>query len=248
MTWTEEIVWLIQNHTNMEDADKIRLDQRIPFVDIKRSPEEDSRVKALQSAPHPWLIKSHFPARVFQSQIDAGQCKFIIILRNIKDVLLSYYHFYKANYTFGFFTGSFEDFFELFRNKRLCYGDWLDHSLGWWKYRNHKNVLILTYESMKKDINTEIKKICLFCDKFLTSDEIDFIVKRTDFNTMKNNPMSNYVLSLPSSFYDSSISPFIRKGEVGGWKTYFNDEMSAFVDEHYINKAGEEGLQFDWTL
>ena len=123
MTWTEEIVLLIQNHTHKEDADKIRLDQRIPFVDIKRVGEENAFVKALQSSPHPWLIKSHFPAQIFQSQIDAGQCKFIIIMRNIKDVLLSYYHFYKATSTFGFFTGSFEDFFELFRSKRLCYGD-----------------------------------------------------------------------------------------------------------------------------
>ena len=248
MTWTEEIVWLIQNHTNMEDADKIRLDQRIPYVDYKRTGEEDACVKALQSAPHPWLIKSHFPAQIYQSQIDAGKCKFIIIMRNIKDVLVSYYHFYQANISLGFFTGSFEVFFELFRSKHLCYGDWLDHSLGWWRYRNHKNVLILTYESMKKDIITAIKRTALFCDKSLTSEEIDFIVKRTDFNTMKNNPMSNYLLNLPASIYDSSISPFIRKGEVGGWKTYFNDEMSAFVDEHYINKAREEDLEFQCTL
>ena len=247
MTWTQEIVWLIQNHTHMEDADKTPLDHRIPFVDFKFK-GHTAFIKALETMSHPWIMKSHFPAQIFQSQIDAGQCKFIIIIRNIKDVLVSYYHFYKANITFGFFTGSFEEFFELFKSKRLCYGDWLDHSLGWWKYRNHKNVLILTYESMKKDIIAEIKRIAIFSGKTLTAEEIDFIAKRTEFNTMKNNPMSHYLLNLPSQIHDSSISPLIRKGEVGDWKTYFNDEMSAFVDDHYITKAREEDLQLNCTF
>ena len=231
----------------MEDADKTPLDARVPFVDLKHA-DKDAYVKALKATPHPWLIKSHFPAQIFQSQIDAGQCKFIIIMRNIKDVLVSYYHFYKANHTFGFFTGSFEEFFELFKSKRLCYGDWLDHSLGWWKYRNHSNVLILTYESMKKDIIAEIKRIAIFSGKTLTSEKIDFIAKRTNFNTMKNNPMSNYLMNFPSEKYDSSISSFMRKGEVGDWKTYFNDEMSAFVDDHYINEAKVNDLQFECTF
>ena len=231
----------------MEDVDKTPLHVRMPFVDFKHA-DKDAHVKVLQTTPHPWIIKSHFPAQIFQSQIDAGQCKFIVIIRNLKDVLVSYYHFYKANITFGFFTGSFEEFFALFKSKRLCWGDWLDHSLSWWKYRNHQNVLILTYESMKKDIIAEIKRISLFCGKTLTSEEIDFISKRTDFNTMKNNPMSNYDLNVPSEIYDSSISPFMRKGEVGDWKTYFNDEMSSFVDNHYIKKAKLEDLQLECTF
>ena len=231
----------------MENADNTPLHLRIPFVDYKYT-SDDSYLETLETTPHPWLMKSHYPASIFQSQIETGHCKFIVILRNIKDVLASYYHFYQANAVFGFFTGSFDEFFELFRKKRLCYGDWLDHSVGWWKYRDNKNVLFLTYEAMKKDVVAEIKKIAIFCGQSLTSEEIDFIVKKTEFNKMKKDPMAHYTLSMTPDSHDSSISPLLRKGEVGDWKNYFNEEMNEFIDEHYISPLKAEGVQLDYNL
>ena len=249
MTWLQEIVWLIQNHSQMEEADKTRLNVRVPCVEMKENPRKTtSPITMLESRPHPWVIKSHLPAGVFQDHINAGQCKFIIVIRNIKDVLVSFYHFYRANVAFNFFKGSFADFFELFRNKRLFYGDWLNHSLGWWNQRHHSNVLFVTYESLKTSSANEIQRIARFCEKNLTSEKIQMIVNRTDFNSMKTNPMSHFTMGTPKKIYDSSISPLIRKGEVGDWKTYFTVEMNAFVEEHYIKRANEEGLLLKCTL
>ena len=247
MTWLQEIVWLIQNHSQMEDADKTRLNLRVPFVDMK-IPSRKPDMAVLETRPHPWVIKSHLPVSVFQAHIDAGQCKFIIIIRNIKDVLVSYYYFYQANVALNFFKGSFAEFFELFRNKRLVQGDWLDHSLGWWSKKHHSNVMFVTYESLKTNTVNEIVRVARFCEKNLSPAKIQFIVNRTDFNSMKTNPMSHYTIGTPKEIHDSSISSLIRKGEVGDWKMHFNEEMNAFVEKHYIKRARAEGLLLKCTL
>ena len=243
ITWTQEIVWLVQNHDRMEEADKTSLFLRVPFVDLKH-PDGQTYLTTLKATAHPWLIKSHLPASIFKSQIEAGKSKFIVIMRNIKDMLVSNFHFYRATKSQGFFTGPFEEFFELFRSKRLSYGDWLDHVLGWWKYRDYPNVLLIKYESMKDNPTAEIERIATFCSQSLTAEKIEYIVNRTSFSTMKNNPMSHFTMHAPKEFFDSSISPLIRKGEIGDWKNYFTDEMNLYVEKHYLSKARQEGLEF----
>ena len=38
---------------------------------------------------------------------------------------------------------------------------------------------------------------------------------------------------------------FVRKGVVGGWKDYFNDEQSQFVDEQVKHRLDGTGLVFE---
>ena len=38
---------------------------------------------------------------------------------------------------------------------------------------------------------------------------------------------------------------FVRKGVVGGWKDYFDDEQNQFVDEQVKNRLSGTGLVFE---
>ena len=47
------------------------------------------------------------------------------------------------------FEGTWDDFFDMFKEKRLYYGDCIEHALGWWKNRDNSNVLLLRYDSLQ---------------------------------------------------------------------------------------------------
>ena len=121
------------------------------------------------------------------------------------------------------------------------WGSWYDHVKGYWKEREKKNILYLFYEDMKEvhmdDITNsilythkahsmyiltiiymlpqnprrEVERIARYLDISVSDEVISRIVELTSFKNMKENPMANYS-SMPSSVFDQSISPFMRKG------------------------------------
>ncbi|KAF4084643.1 hypothetical protein AMELA_G00108330 [Ameiurus melas] len=80
-----------------------------------------------------------------------------------------------------------------------------------------------------------------YLDLSLSDDIIDKIVELTSFNVMKNNPMANYS-SVPQIIFDHSISPFMRKGEVGDWINYFTPVQSQMFDEDYTRKMADVNI------
>ena len=89
--------------------------------------------------------------RFFEETFQKVTPKCVVVMRNLKDVLVSYYHFYKCVDGFGHFTGTFSDYLELFKAKRLCQGDWFDFNLGWWKQNGDSRFHFAKYEEMKID-------------------------------------------------------------------------------------------------
>ena len=86
-------------------------------------------------------------------------------MRNLKDNLVSYYHFYHMmnGAHFGFDKG-FDQFFQLVEEKSLIQGDWFDFNLGWWEHKDDPKFLFVTYEDMKKNVRSVIDRICRFLD------------------------------------------------------------------------------------
>lgn len=80
-----------------------------------------------------------------------------MVMRNPKDNLVSYYHFYKMAVFFGNFTGSWDDFFHLFKERRLLIGDIFEYNLAFWKLKEEHNVLVVFYEDMHKDCTRQSK-------------------------------------------------------------------------------------------
>lgn len=171
--------------------------------------------------------------------------KTVIAFRNVKDMIVSNYHFYRMNEALGKFKGSFDDFFEYFKEKRLVYGDYFDHVLGWWSQKDSPNVLIVFYEDLKKDLRKEIERIAKFLGKDFSEKTMQDIVAESTFKSMKENPMTNCE-DIP--VFDNSISTFIRKGEVGDWKNYFNEEQNKYIDQRIEEMLKPKGINMRFEL
>ena len=148
-------------------------------------------IDSMAGVPHPWIMKSHLPARYFLRQLKEDKPKIIVGMRNPKDMLVSLYYFYQMNEALGAFTGSWDDFFELFKDQRLIYGDYFVWCNSWWSLRRDENVLVIRYEDMIRDLKGSVETIDRFLGGKADDSIISRIVEQTTFSNMKDNPQLN---------------------------------------------------------
>ena len=203
-------------------------------------------MERVESTERPHLMHSHCPARFFSKQLLGGKAKFIVVMRNLKDNLVSFYYFYKGAYIFGFGDGTWEEFFGLFKSRQLMYGDWLDFNLSWWEHRDNACVLILKYEDMKRKPKESIQKVAEFVGKDLSEDQLQRITEHTSFESMRHNDAVNH--SKRRDLYSSDAVPFMRKGIVGSWVSHFTKEQNDYVENNHIKEAEKRGLVFEYEL
>jgi hypothetical protein len=231
---TQEVAYLIHNGADIEEAASRPITQRVPFMDF------NGNWPVVRSMNSPKLLKTHLRPNFFRQQIMENKAKVVVMFRNPKDTLVSFYHFYKALRALGPYTGTWNEFFEIIKNKQLIYGDWFEYTLAWWKLRNEPNVLILKYEEMKLNPVCNIKKLANFMDRELTQTQLDAIVQATSFNAMKDNSSVNYT----DNAFMTKGTTFMRKGVIGDWKNHFTVAQNTYFDAWYEEEMKGSGLDF----
>lgn len=230
-TWTQEIVDLLLHNGDAEACKRAPTPVRSPFLEITSPPPIPSGLDLLRTMDPPRIIKTHLPFQLVPLGFWENKCKTIYVARNAKDNLVSYYYFDLMNNTQPE-PGPFDGYIKKFMQGELSWGSWYDHVKGYWEEREKKNILYLFYEDMKENPRREVVRIMKYLDLSVSDEVIDRIVKLTSFKIMKDNPMANYSC-VPSPVFDQTISPFMRKGEVGDWKNHFSAEQSKMFDEDY---------------
>ncbi|GFV42063.1 sulfotransferase 1C2 [Trichonephila clavipes] len=150
-TWVQNIVACIfRNGKPFQSALEFFTDT--PFLQM-------TGAQAAESMKRPGAIKFHLPYHMTPQSPDA---KYIFVARNPKDCCVSFYHHTESIPVYKFEEGEFDDYFELFMNGEVDFGDYFDCVLSWYEHRNDPNVLFLTYEELKKDIKNNVLKIAQF--------------------------------------------------------------------------------------
>ena len=163
-------------------------------------------------------------------------------MRNPKDALVSFYHHYTADETLGAFNGGFNDFFELYEKKVLGFGDFFEHNAAWYEFnKDRKNSLVVVYEEMRKDPRSNIIKMANFLNKELSEKAVDLIVENSSIESMQSK--MNKPRPGPTS-WRRERSTFIRKGAVGGWRDYFTQDQSDYVDRQLEKYFEPLGIKF----
>lgn len=185
-----------------------------------------------------------------------SQClllQIIYLTRNVKDVILSFFHHYR---NIVGYKGSLDDFIYCFMNSQIIYAPFFDHILDFWAIKDNPNILFLFYEDMKADLMPIIEKVSGFLGKSYTEKQLTELANHLSVENMRSmfrfhyklcikklycffhleNPSCNHehMLNLIRKYNDTCKDPdysFIRKGKVGAFKEEMTLEQIKLIDE-----------------
>ncbi|XP_049445067.1 sulfotransferase 1 family member D1-like, partial [Epinephelus fuscoguttatus] len=241
-TWIQEIVDLLLHNGDTEACKRAPTPDRSPFLELFSLPTLPSGLDHLKNMDPPRIIKTHLPFQLVPPGFWENKCKVIYMARNAKDNMVSYYYFDRMCLTQPE-PGPWESFMSKFMQGELSWGSWHDHVKGYWLEREKRNILYLFYEDMKENPRCEVERVMRYLDLSVSDEVISWIVELTSFKNMKENPMANYSF-IPATVFDQSISPFMRKGEVGDWRNHLTPEQSKMFDEDYKKQMKEDNIPF----
>ncbi|XP_055692433.1 luciferin sulfotransferase-like isoform X1 [Lutzomyia longipalpis] len=237
-TWTQEMVWLLDNNLDFEAAKTTPLTNRFHYLELNKLPngEPGEPIKKLRDMTTKRYIKSHLPAHLLSRSLWYAKSKVIYVARNPKDAAVSFFHHQK---NLDGFTGSLDDYLDIFINDYVMFGPFHDHVLDFWRMRDEENVLFITYEEMKRDLEGVIRKTCAFLGKDYPAERIEELKEHLSFKSMRENDKIKieHFTGIYQDWQDKSYR-FVRKGQVGGYKS----EMSTEWIEKF-NKWSEKELQ-----
>jgi hypothetical protein len=235
-TWTQHILFCLFNDgkppKEVEElfSSSIFLELHGTKLLEDNSSKENSKITSL---------KLHLPYNLVPKN---PKSKYIVVMRNPKDTVVSFYYHTKGMTNFYHFgKGSFDDFFKLFMEGFVDFGDYFDWIISWLPHLHDHNVLFLTYEGMKSDPEEAVRKIATFIgmgDK-ISDDLISTVVQATTVKAMKEVINSGMRSVSSQNDPDKETFEFIRKGIINDWKNIMTPEQSDTISAKFRQKAEE---------
>ncbi|XP_044148490.1 sulfotransferase 6B1-like [Bufo gargarizans] len=182
--------------------------------------------------PSPRILSTHLNFKNIPKSISEKKVKILLIVRNPKDTAVSYHNFHNSLPALPS-NNSWDSFFKDFMDGKVSFGQYFDYVATWEKNFDDKTMMAITFEEMKKDLPTALKKISDFFHLSLNEEQIHLVASRTSFNSMKDKSENTH-----GKLGDS----FFRKGEIGDWKNYFTEDQSKEVDAMFEKYLAETKL------
>ncbi|MBF0153450.1 MAG: sulfotransferase domain-containing protein [Magnetococcales bacterium] len=179
-----------------------------PWFERRILSNPEAAMRYFATLPSPRVFKSHLP----HSDTPKSRGRYIYVMRDGQDVLVSYYHFYRSHLSF---QGSFDEFFEAFMKGQVQFQSWFQHVRGWWQHRHDPRVLFLRYEEVIADLAGSIRTVAGFCDIDIDPERFPVILERCGFPFMKRHEEKfdhTTGLALDRGY---QLNAFIRQGKKG---------------------------------
>jgi hypothetical protein len=214
-TWTR---FLVCNLMNPDDpVNFAQLESRIPEI-------YDVTDRELRAFPRPRIVKSH-------ECFDPRYKKIIYIVRDPRDVLISYYEFQLKRRVISD-DCSLEEFLPYFMESEFepKTGSWRDHVVSWTATRRgQNNFLLLRYEDMLADTLAESTKISSFLRLDCNPERIARAVALSSADRMRKleKEQSRQWKETKKTRQDK---PFVRKAASGGWKSTLPERCVAQIE------------------
>lgn len=230
-TWTR---FLVCNLINPDDpVNFAQLESRIPEI-------YDVTDRALRAFPRPRIIKSH-------ESFDPRYKKIIYIVRDPRDVLISYYEFQLKRRVITE-ECSLEEFVPRFMESEFepKTGSWRDHVVSWIATRGgQSNFLLLRYEDMLANTQQESTKIASFLGLDPNPERIERAVALSSVDRMRalEKEQSGQWKETKKTRQDK---PFVGKAAAGGWKSALPEHCVAQIETAWGDVMRSVGYQL-WT-
>lgn len=167
--------------------------------------------------PAPRVFFTHTPSdpRLLRGRV-------VYVLRDPRDVLVSYYHHHRRR------VQGFNLSLSAFVRKEDTYPcPWDVHVRGWLEGPRRERIFVVRYEELRADTAGGLAQILQFCAVPHTPANIERAVRLSDFKRMKEVEQA-FPENKP--VYEKGAT-FVRRGKVGGWR----DELSA-ADIAYLQE------------
>ncbi|XP_034036737.1 amine sulfotransferase-like [Thalassophryne amazonica] len=241
--WMQQILLLIKAKgevTAFTDPDTESNGDLIPWIEL------NGGIEAFITASSPRLRVSHLQPQLMPAALSQKKGKVIYVLRNPKDVLVSYYHFHK----FAVFLetpASFDVFFEKFITGDVNGSSWFEHIKTWYSQKDKMNILFIRYEDMIHDLRSAVQRMSLFLGEELNEEQIANVVKHSTFKSMQRNPQASYE-RVPNLLLNQQQGKFMRKGTIGDWKHHFTVALNERFDQVFQKEMKDLPLSFIWDI
>jgi hypothetical protein len=194
-----------------------------------------------KTAPEPKrVIKTHFDWELLPYSSDA---RYLTVIRDPKDVFVSNYLFIRDT-VLGPAMPSVDTWFKLFLSDSfLLGGSWAVNTAGYWAERHRRNVLIVSFKAMKRDLRSHVIKIADFLDIHVPDPVIDEVCRRSSFEYMKGIDakfrMGKVVAWRPEG-------AMIRKGVEGGASELLSPTRQREADAYFKSELTRLGSDFPY--
>jgi hypothetical protein len=175
----------------------------------------------------PRFIKSHLPA--FESFP-----KSIYIVRDGRDVAISFYHYSLER---EWFEGDFSEFLRTDWPFSRHFGTWHEHVTEALDFhdRHPSRMLLLRYEDMLQEPVAQAQRIKSFCEFEISDDTVHSAVEKSEFSELKQMEEKH------GSEVEGKEMTFFRKGESRQWEDVFSEgDLEYFLEraEPALRRAG----------
>jgi len=195
----------------------------VPWYERRIMSNPEAAISYFAALPSPRVFKCHLP----YSDTPKTKGKYIYVMRDGLDVMVSYYHFYRSHLSF---QGTFDDFFDAFMAGRVQFQSWFKHVLEWWQHRDDPDVLFLKYEEIIGNLDDSIRKVADFCGVEVSPQRLAVVKERCAFSFMKvhENKFDHTTgLALDRGY---QLEAFIRKGKKGSGELVLSPEQKEKFD------------------
>ncbi|XP_055304988.1 sulfotransferase 4A1-like [Sitodiplosis mosellana] len=244
-TWVQNIVWQLkhgidQTKEPISSSDALYLDGEF-FVD---SPNEVARknlsskfensLERVDNEPSPRIIISHLPPNLLPVDLWTIRPKIIYIARNPKDVAVSMFHMLRDD--FKHFSGTIEEYLNLFLEERNWYAPFFAHCTSFWQLRNENNFLFLSYEDVMADRFKGVKRVSEFLHCSNVKHELKLL---NDYL-----PFENTQIGCKGADQDSNNRSY-RERKLSGFKDEMSEEFIKKFDEWTASKLKDSDFKFN---
>jgi hypothetical protein len=208
-TWTRFLI-----------ANLVYPEKNVSFANIEQLiPDTASQSnRALKRTPRPRIIKTH-------QYFDHRYPKTIYIVRDPRDIALSYYDFQRRSRQIedGYELERYVDDFVSGRLISADWGTWAENVASWvYTCGQRKEFLLLRYEDMIKDTVSELARIAIFLDMEPTTAELHKAIELSSADRMRKLEKLEALQWVGTRSHRKDI-PFVGKARSGGWRTSLTD-------------------------
>jgi len=175
--------------------------------------------RALKRIPRPRVIKSH-------EYFDHRYPKVIYVVRDPRDVALSYYDF-QRKYRQIADDYAIERYVDDFVNGRLnssSWGTWAENVASWVSTRRDSDrFLLLRFEDMIEDTRRELERVADFLALSSTPQTLERAIANSSAERMRQMEKREEDQWVATKKHRKDI-PFVRTAKAGGWRTQLPSE------------------------